>query len=495
MESEVKTEKIPDDRSVIVVSDLHFGGGEDTETVTRFCHFLDCLRSGNLKITKAGADAGTCPEKMLPPAKIILLGDILELWDPRGQDRNCALLDALVPFLKLRELRCNVIYVTGNHEEDMGEPVMTVDSAAGKRSSLWQQAFRIFTGKENSRRVVESLKIAWNGDYRIHLDGDNKKKPNPEDILEISPRHYPAATTEGNVRGLDVGGIHYAFFHGQQFDREQIMYTISKAVGQRIDIIDNFQDLACCSMIRNTSRSILALGSIISVVVIIIQILSIPVMVQAGMIAALTIALLFLYGIWLFGFSEKKRSNDLPATSTTLLKTCGILLTAELIVVLLGLYFYSLQVFTGFFCLALVLSLSWVFIITIPVFFATIKKPLYGLMNTRLPTDEVYRTAMLDYRYTYNAPVLVFGHTHVPDSFPKNKMDIRKTDPSSCNKPVLMINTGTWVTESTGIVVDSFVYIDSTGVGSMRWKEVDKIVTCELHFTVDEIRDAEARSK
>ncbi|MEN6395741.1 MAG: hypothetical protein ABFC78_04580, partial [Methanoregula sp.] len=130
MGDEVIPEKIQDDRSIIVVSDLHLGSVEDPDTPTRFCTFLEKIQSADTPVsmppvTKSDSSTttNTCPQKLLPPAKIILLGDILELWDSRKQDRNSAFLDALMPFLKLRELSCDVIYVTGNHDEDLGEVV------------------------------------------------------------------------------------------------------------------------------------------------------------------------------------------------------------------------------------------------------------------------------------------------------------------------------------------------------------------------------------
>ena len=46
------------------------------------------------------------------------MGDVLDLWNPRLQDRNYAFLDGLIFFLKLQKIQSDIIYITGNHDED-----------------------------------------------------------------------------------------------------------------------------------------------------------------------------------------------------------------------------------------------------------------------------------------------------------------------------------------------------------------------------------------
>ncbi|MDD1728843.1 MAG: hypothetical protein LUQ50_07220, partial [Methanospirillum sp.] len=72
------TEKIPDDRSILVVSDVHLGGVEGPETINRMLNFLDKIESGTAKVVchpeehKDGSPPVT--KTLLPPTKIILLG-------------------------------------------------------------------------------------------------------------------------------------------------------------------------------------------------------------------------------------------------------------------------------------------------------------------------------------------------------------------------------------------------------------------------------------
>lgn len=484
-ERELTAERVPKDKSVIAVSDLHFGGPEDNETVTRFCRFLDAIHSGNLQVSRTGDDAKTCPDHLLPPAKIILLGDILELWDSRKQDRNNAFLDAILPFMKLRELPCDIIYVTGNHDEDVGEIVTTVYQAQGKESGAWTHTYSLFCGKEDGKRVVESLKIQWTNEH----------------ICEISPRHYPAVTTGGPVKGLKSGGIHYSFFHGQQFDGEQIMHTLSRAAGHRIDIIDNLQDLASCSVAKDITKYTRLAGMLAVSVVIIWLYFSagaFPYSLAAqavGAITGLIAAIILAKGIYLFGFTKK--GEELPS-SRWLLTLCAGLFIAECIAVVAGWLVFSTGMLMGFFSVAFVLALYSLFVITIPVTFAKVKKDFYNGLNVfksltifsglnvrNQESEQIYKNALKSEKYRHKAEVLVFGHTHVDDNYLNVKHPGEKEDTRSPCDPALMINTGTWVHEEGKEYIDSFVYIDRTGVAAMRWR--DDGIQCRKHFPAETI--------
>ncbi len=250
--------KIPGDRSVIVVSDLHLGGGQDLDTAERFCKFLEYIRSG---FTSVPVYCHTCnmpvpdPEKtrwLHPPEKIILLGDFLDLWDPRDQDRNSAFLDALFPFLKLKDLDSDVVYVTGNHDEDVTELIASRDDAERasrerpdekKISSLWSSRYKLLhSTDEQGRTKAESIKFGWNG-LRT---------------FEICRRHYPDDDVEGGEEGLEIGNTRYAFLHGQQFDKEQITTTISEAAGNRFDPVDFLEDLASISASKESGSQVWA---------------------------------------------------------------------------------------------------------------------------------------------------------------------------------------------------------------------------------------------
>ena len=197
-------EKLLDpEKSIIVISDLHLGGNEDPETAARFSRFLDRI----LQLGHCSQD--TDKVRLCPPEKIILLGDILELWDPRDQNRDNVVLDAIIPFSKLEETGCQIIYVTGNHDEEIGE---------------------ITTCLEKRNQNVISLL-------------NNTK-------LKIYKRSF----IPGDGEGLDVGGVHYAFLHGQQFDPEQITNTISECLDTRFDPVNFIEDLANSSAAKLIPR-------------------------------------------------------------------------------------------------------------------------------------------------------------------------------------------------------------------------------------------------
>ncbi len=483
------TLSIPVEKSVLVFSDLHLGGADDTETSGRFCRLLDHLLAGHRDVVRRGHDTSTCPMMMRPPSKVILLGDILELWDPRAQDRHAALLDALVPILKLRELDCSIIYVTGNHDEDIGELVETVDAVIQTSAPAWRETYRIFSGHEDGRRIAESLKIAWKGAYRLNLDKKTGMVLNAEGILEISPRHYPAATTGGDVMGLEAGGIHYAFFHGQQFDHEQYTYSISRAIGRRVDLIDSMEDLASCSIVRSTDWKMRIVISLATFAVSLIGFAPVPVLARevAGATSAVVLALIGAAGVWLFGLSPRARKNLLPPTSGHLLWASGILFAFVAVSLAWGSHLGVMGVLEGYFLLGLFFSLYWTFTMTLPTLFAWIKKPAYRLFGGRnRSTEEIYRTAVHGRLYRYRAEVLVFGHTHVAESFPKDRAGLRDAWDRDEEKPVLMMNTGSWVSEGDQRN-DCFVYIDHDGVASMRWDDGASLIVCTSHFPANEI--------
>jgi len=151
MDHDTLTEKIPDNKSIIVVSDIHLGGMEGSETINRVCNFLEKIRTEEISVVcpldESKPDHKSISKKLLPPVKIILLGDILDLWNPRHQDRNYACIDSLIFFLKLRDIPSDIIYVTGNHDEDIGEVVFSYGSEPPEKSNPAYHIYSLFKGR------------------------------------------------------------------------------------------------------------------------------------------------------------------------------------------------------------------------------------------------------------------------------------------------------------------------------------------------------------
>ena len=175
--------------------------------------------------------------------------------------------------------------------------------------------------------------------------------------------------------GLNVGGIDYAFVHGQQFDKEQITYSISQAIGRRVDLVDFFQDLASISVTKKMHLLHQALNVGLAAILLIIlvepeflqdvpqEIFSWGVMVF-GAITCLLLALMFLYGIYLFGYA--RRGLDRVASADTLIKICVIGFVAFTLLLVLGLMglieglktgVVASGILRGFFLLLLIASL------------------------------------------------------------------------------------------------------------------------------------------
>ncbi|HEX3001310.1 MAG TPA: metallophosphoesterase, partial [Methanoregula sp.] len=219
-------EELPGGRSIIVVSDLHLGGNEDPGTAERFSAFLDFLdqgiQAGTLPCTDCPGSAMEGPQKNVfyPPEKIILLGDVLELWDSRELDRNHAMLDLFFPLLKLKGMDCDVVYVTGNHDEDMGEILSTckkkcdpsnprdlsrepgaLPQAVLDQAKKYREHFGYLRSPDPRRRgIAESIRILWNEQGSI-------RKPR---FLEICSRHFPAHRISEGSLGVRAGSGTYA---------------------------------------------------------------------------------------------------------------------------------------------------------------------------------------------------------------------------------------------------------------------------------------------
>ncbi len=165
--------------SVIVVSDVHLG--DETSNYKDFSKFIDWIaaieKEGGKTIKSGGKEVF-----IKPPEKLILLGDILELWSPKDNEPKYIMQESAEPFGKLVNLECEKIFVLGNHDEDIAEDLDIKMKLNGKEI------------KENTFRINNSN-------------------------FTIINRHYPE-NPEDKAKGfLQVGEYKYFFIHGQQFDK------------------------------------------------------------------------------------------------------------------------------------------------------------------------------------------------------------------------------------------------------------------------------------
>lgn len=174
--------------SYIIVSDVHLGS--ELCNHSQFCHFLEWIKDLNVR-----TETVKCRDKDITitrPDKLILLGDILELWDPLEGDRNYVVKQGLRPFSLLSDIDCDKIFVVGNHDDSISDYENMIDC----------------------EMLANSSKI------------------------DIYNRHYPEQGT------LAIGERTYFFLHGHQFDKEQaILAWVSNLLGEKWDPIKWFQDL------------------------------------------------------------------------------------------------------------------------------------------------------------------------------------------------------------------------------------------------------------
>ncbi len=166
--------------SVIVVSDTHLGS--ETQSDEDFSKFIDWIaaleKEGGKTIKSGGKDI-----LLKPPEKLILLGDILELWSPRNEDIKYTMQEGIEPFGKLVGLGCEKIFVLGNHDEDIADYLNV--------------AMKLKEEKE----IKENIFKINNAEFRI------------------INRHYPEDPEDRTKGFLQIGNYKYFFIHGQQFDK------------------------------------------------------------------------------------------------------------------------------------------------------------------------------------------------------------------------------------------------------------------------------------
>ena len=178
------------------MSDTHFGlDGCSKEAFERFVDWLAGWMHASIKRAttdklgrfeenrfKQDEKEKTEPE---PPEIFILLGDFLELWEPRGDDLTQPLRDSFQIFDKLFNLPCKKVYVIGNHDHELVE--YGAESAFSAR------------GRANPNSGV----------YRC---------TNGTPFI-IARDHYPNLPSDRTSEWLKIGGEYYYFLHGHQLDK------------------------------------------------------------------------------------------------------------------------------------------------------------------------------------------------------------------------------------------------------------------------------------
>jgi UDP-2,3-diacylglucosamine pyrophosphatase LpxH len=480
---------------VIVVSDLHFGRECSQRTVEDFSDFIATLKrvkDGTGKFDLTCRDPGSVPVIVNSPTKFILLGDIVDLWDPRNQDRNNALRDFAEPLSCLSDLDCDVVYVAGNHDEDITE---FIDATGALYDLPLNSRNAGTTDNKTSKEAPRYEKRKFKELYWT-----------PSHSLMICARHYPedGPETTSENQYLKIGGLRYYFVHGQQYDREQIGYTFSQILNRRFDPVDYFQDLANISF----SKSIPPLLILILGIVWVVSILTLFGFfgtflgtylraVLGGLFVVASIAIPLTYynrsGIIL----EKRNKKDWRKYFFSEIPFVAVPF-------ILVVYAFAERLLTGkWFELAFVLgtyALTYFALVSgIPKIIAS---GMRGFYNFALKSRDLNLEEMVQNDHfrpdedRIESDVIVFGHTHLADClFVLESSHIKgcwergqkeKYTGKDVTNPKLLVNTGSWEYDDTRYT-NTFAYIDDKGISLMSYRKGGKI-TCLCHLTEGEIR-------
>lgn len=185
--------EVEEPRAFIVLSDTHLGlragkrlyffnnSVDHRPThVDQFVKWLEKLQTEQeievpILMEESNASMKIIPKKILSPDKLILNGDIFELWDTSDQSIQFASYSILS---SISRLKCEKFYTIGNHDFANAE----------------------LAGQENTGQAFSSVYPWGLSDLNILRDT------------------YPAPK-EGLVNTLKVGENHYLIVHGHQFNK------------------------------------------------------------------------------------------------------------------------------------------------------------------------------------------------------------------------------------------------------------------------------------
>jgi UDP-2,3-diacylglucosamine pyrophosphatase LpxH len=176
-------------KSVIVVADTHLGVKDSVSSrpliFSSFMEWVKGLEEKPCSIKLGFWGEGRETKDLKQPQYLILLGDILELWD--ASDRS---VDACSRFIfdSMAEMQSTKAYVLGNHDYDLVE-------------LIWQDPHG---PKEPLKDIERNYPIG-----RSQLQFFDEVFPRQMKSNESGRKH---------IRVLQAGNENYLFIHGHQFD-------------------------------------------------------------------------------------------------------------------------------------------------------------------------------------------------------------------------------------------------------------------------------------
>jgi hypothetical protein len=424
----IRPERIDPGRSVIVVSDLHLGGTEDPHTSARFSRFLEYV-SGLYPGRRQAPDYDQTPDtlNLLPPQKFILLGDFFDLWDPRCSDRNNVLLEAMIPIARLGQMDCDVIFVTGNHDEDIGELVdlqrrieNIVESDPCRKEPDPCEKGTSTSGQETAQHPERSIRYVPPVKEDSNDAGvDFRTRPGRK--FSVYKKSYiPGPGREG----LDVGGVYYAFLHGHQFDLEQITYRFSEIIKKRFDPVNIIMDYANTGLAKS-----IALWQSILFLILFLVLLAASQFYRLGILFSIAVWILAFITVVIsipkiFAYAKREAYNRIKTRDKTVLQVIG-------------------------------------------------------------KDDKEQRQYFRPQKFTLGANVVIFGHTHCAGK-ELYTIPINEKNPQA-GKSIFLINSGGWVrvkskkeprpeepSDPCKYHLDTFVYIDADWVRLLKWVEDER---------------------
>lgn len=470
----------PGKEQVIVVSDVHLGSeGADSAEFSRFLRWLSSLPRQGHHVDAGGGEGpdGPCAT-VFPPTTLVLLGDILELWDPRDQNPNHVIVDAIEPLSCMHGIACTIVYVIGNHDEDILDLAATLEGPFS-----W--------GPDT----------APSGSLEGCGGGGVQKGPREEaraTSFVIGNESYPKTelrsfTTRGGetvtyrvLAGVPVGDTRYGFIHGHQFDKEQIQYLVSKVYNKRFDPVDTLNDLSHVTM----TSEMQAQGRMITVAWIC------SILLASGFLPLVITSVLsiVLFMVPFVILASKNRDawqviRDYRVTGWRKAVIRWLFLwslpTVLLLFVIAGLTDILVPLTTRFLPVLELVVLTVLFImIPFVQFLAGAKRSAYEyfIRNTDKSAEKVLEKGFSPEADFFDCQVVVFGHTHQAGwcLVPKERRNPDIKD----KRPLLFINAGCWTTGRETTLINTFVSINPEGVSLLQWMGGGD-VRCVAHFPHD----------
>ena len=225
----------------------------------------------------------------------------------------------MIPIARIAKMDCDVVFVTGNHDEDIGESVDL------------ERRIEHTSRSDPCENGPSGQGTGLGPDRAISLPPVNEGSPDEgSQGLEFQTHPgrkwsvYKKSYIPGPEReGLNVGGVYYAFLHGHQFDPEQITQRISEYLRQRFDPVSVLMDYANTGLSKLVSIRLSILFLLLWILAVVLSTQSVHGTLFSIAFWVLTFIVVVISIPRVFAFAKREAYNRIKARDMTVAEVIG----------------------------------------------------------------------------------------------------------------------------------------------------------------------------